>query len=235
MITDAANKVYAVSDAHLLTPLKKVSGVYLFFNAVTGKSYVGSTKNLASRFREHLKGLRGNRHHSSRFQNSWNKYGEEAFNMCVVETAPIEGLFAREQHYLDLWQCANEKFGYNIKAEAGSSRGYKPSQENRRKHSEFMRARWASSDPKSVAAQKAASQPSEETRAKMSAWGRTGGLKNLTQKRKLATWIHPEHGTHVCGAWTIAIKFKVDQRSLIKVRRGEKDQFKGWRVLQCIK
>ncbi len=72
-------------------------GIYGIFNFLNGKLYIGSTNNLKSRLRQHKKGLKKQKHKNKYLQNSWNKYGESAFEFHVIEYCPKEKLIEREQ------------------------------------------------------------------------------------------------------------------------------------------
>jgi group I intron endonuclease len=79
--------------------------VYQILNTVNGESYIGSTAFPATRKREHLNSLKGNRHQNKRLQQAWNVYGEDAFRFQVLETVDTfdrDQLVAREQYYLDV-------------------------------------------------------------------------------------------------------------------------------------
>lgn len=60
------------------------SGIYKITNMVTGDFYIGSSVNLCKRFQTHRSYLVGNRHANTFLQNSWNKYGEQAFEFAAV-------------------------------------------------------------------------------------------------------------------------------------------------------
>lgn len=79
----------------------------------TGKFYIGGSKNVYKRNRDHIRELRHNRHHSSRLQNAWNKYGSDTFAFCVLETCSREMVGKREQWYLDAFRPFDRSVGYN--------------------------------------------------------------------------------------------------------------------------
>lgn len=87
------------------------SGIYRITNLVNNHSYVGSSRHLKRRRRDHFSTLRKHRHHSPRLQNAWNKYGEIAFEFVILELCDPPNLKEQEQHYIDLLgsYCA----GYN--------------------------------------------------------------------------------------------------------------------------
>ena len=77
--------------------LRFKSGIYMFFNIVSGKRYIGSSVDIYNRIHEHIHNLNNNKSHNAHFQASWNKYGENAFMFCVLEYCPEEIRFDREQ------------------------------------------------------------------------------------------------------------------------------------------
>lgn len=102
------------------------SGVYGIQNSQNGKLYIGSSGNIFERLKAHLKRLRANKHHSRKLQNSWNKWGESAFTLSVLETCEPQDLINREQFWMDL----KNPF-YNICRTAGSPRGVKHTEQTR--------------------------------------------------------------------------------------------------------
>lgn len=77
------------------------SGVYLIVNTVNGNFYVGSSRNLASRWSAHRRALETGRHEGPGLQAAWNKYGAEAFRFEVLEYCEPERLIELEQGYID--------------------------------------------------------------------------------------------------------------------------------------
>jgi len=95
--------------------------------------YIGSTKNFIHRWNRHAEALWKNKHHSSKLQNHFNKYGEEDLFFVVIDICSPEELIKKEQYYLDVLTPY-----FNICTIAGSTLGVKPSeaskQKNREKH-----------------------------------------------------------------------------------------------------
>ena len=104
--------------------MNKTPGIYCITNTITNKVYVGSTVNLHRRCVAHLRTLRANKHHSAKLQRAWNKYGEEAFKFEIIEyVTDISKLDEREQYWIDYYDAANPKKGYNINPKAESWSG----------------------------------------------------------------------------------------------------------------
>lgn len=78
-----------------------VSGIYAIKCKKNNKMYVGSSVNIASRFRKHKADLLKNKHHSLYLQRAWNKYGKESFIFETIEEVPKDELLDVEQMYLD--------------------------------------------------------------------------------------------------------------------------------------
>lgn len=75
-------------------------GIYSITNIKNGKIYIGSSNDFLRRKKDHLWALKANKHHSSKLQNSWNKYGEESFIFEIVEVCSEEERIKREDYYL---------------------------------------------------------------------------------------------------------------------------------------
>lgn len=93
-------------------------GVYLIRNTRTGKTYVGSSDDMADRCRRHLRLLRRGRHHSLKLQRSFDKHGEDAFEFKPLLICAVKDLLFFEQRALDTFNAARQ--GYNIAATAGA-------------------------------------------------------------------------------------------------------------------
>ncbi len=99
------------------------SGIYKIVNRVNGKYYVGSSNNIGWRTYSHFHKLKLGKHENSHLQNAWNKYGESAFEIVIVEELPKELLLITEQKYLDLAKIDTQT--YNMCYIAGCGPGHK--------------------------------------------------------------------------------------------------------------
>lgn len=76
-------------------------GIYLITCIPTGKQYVGSTKDVDVRWKDHKKRLRGGYHPNARFQRSWDKYGESEFDIETLEIVDDDvDILARELYWI---------------------------------------------------------------------------------------------------------------------------------------
>src|SRR5690349_14154551 len=101
--------------------LKGKSGVYGFLSKTNNKLYIGSSINLNVRFSNHVKGTKSN----VLLQNAINKYKLQDFIFIIFEYCEPDKLISREQFYID-----ELKPEYNILKVAGSSLGYRHTDES---------------------------------------------------------------------------------------------------------
>lgn len=112
------------------------SGIYKITNTVNGKFYIGSATDLVKRRRSHMSSLKHGSHKNSKLQRSYDKHGKDSFEFEIVLYCETKDLIMYEQIIIDGFDpVAN---GYNIKPVAGSTTGYKHSDETKAK----MRAAW---------------------------------------------------------------------------------------------
>lgn len=78
-------------------PSPKAPGVYVIFNRVTMRAYIGKAGNIDSRFRSHREKLRSGKHFSPAMQEDWTRYGEGVFEFCVYALAKAEEMAAIEE------------------------------------------------------------------------------------------------------------------------------------------
>lgn len=89
----------------------EIPGVYAIFCKATGLPYIGSSVNVYARTYGHITALRRGRFQSPKLLHAWQTYGENNFDIVILEFCPKEALLEREQHYIDAWQAYTE--GYN--------------------------------------------------------------------------------------------------------------------------
>lgn len=62
-----------------------VYGIYVIWNWISEKGYVGSSKRMGDRWRDHRNDLIKGRHYNHKLQRSWNKHGKRAFRLYILE------------------------------------------------------------------------------------------------------------------------------------------------------
>lgn len=79
----------------------KIKAVYGITCIITGRTYIGSTSNIAQRLCAHKSSLKMNKHIIKTFQDDWNKYGEKMFIFEILEELVTDNLEIMEQYYMD--------------------------------------------------------------------------------------------------------------------------------------
>lgn len=118
-------------------------GIYKIKNIINGSLYIGSSVNLKKRFKDHLRLLKQNKHHSIKMQNSWNKYGEDNFVFEILEYCKKDELLVKEQFFLDTY-----KPNLNICKVAGNKLGVKMSDKQKKILSEINKGKKLSDETK---------------------------------------------------------------------------------------
>jgi len=131
---------------------KNHTGIYQIIHYDSSKCYIGSVmhpRGFNTRWSNHISKLNKGIHHSIKLQNAWNKYSIDAFDFSILEEIirPLEMndkdwkkyVLNREQHYLDVILFASHndnrfhQLGYNILRKAGSTFGYRHTDETKKK------------------------------------------------------------------------------------------------------
>ena len=114
--------------------LPDVAGVYEIKNVEIGLSYIGSAAGLKQR--NHYKLLKLGKSHNPHLQEAFNKYGENAFVVRILDLCPGQDPIPFEQKRLDE---RGLKTLYNRAPVAGSGLGYRFTKEQREKLSKIKK------------------------------------------------------------------------------------------------
>lgn len=108
---------------------RKLPGIYLITNWVTGQSYVGSSTAVQDRLANHKALLRaGQGHHNKHLQASFTKYGEDHFSFELLELCPERLLEEREKHWIQSYDAVNSGFNTSLDVKC-PARGRKQTKE----------------------------------------------------------------------------------------------------------
>ena len=105
----------------------KFAFIYAIKNLNTGQYYVGSTRDLKTRWDQHLKNLES-KTHTEKLQKAWDESNPEDWEWLILEDQiPIIHQFESEQYWIDSLNSFDD--GYNSNPRAGSyvsidDRGY---------------------------------------------------------------------------------------------------------------
>ena len=166
-------------------------GIYIIKNTSNNKFYIGSSISINIRWKSHISYLKRGAHHNKHLQAAWNKYTKEAFIFEVLELTTKDKLLNREQFYMDTM-----KPEYNKAPTAGSPRGFRVSEETKRKLSISHKGlnTWMKGRKLSL-----------ETRQKLS----------LANKGRKKSYSHP--------AWNKGLSFSLESRQKMSLaKKGKK-------------
>jgi len=143
------------------TDLKRC-GIYCIKNKINNKVYIGKSKNIYERIRQHINMLNKKCKNENRHLiNSWHKYGRDSFEYFVIEDLTISKLKERELYWIQHYDSTDRKVGYNLRLDSetkcivseetrqklseAQKKRYE-SQEERNKVSEFFKKYWSNPD-----------------------------------------------------------------------------------------
>ena len=84
-------------------------GIYKITNKLNGKVYIGQSRDIDARWRQHI-----NAKDNYAIHNAIKKYGKENFKFEVLLECPIDMLNVWERDMIALYDCISPN-GYNIK------------------------------------------------------------------------------------------------------------------------
>ena len=117
--------------------------LYQIKNKITSYKYIGCSKNIDKRWREHERSLSKNKHHCLHLQRAWNKYGAELFEFEILQEFSSEDhMFISERELIssatDLYNTALGGIGGDL----SKNRSIEQKLETSRKKSESARLRY---------------------------------------------------------------------------------------------
>lgn len=86
-----------------------MTGIYKFTNKINGKSYIGQSKNIERRYKEH----KTKKCENTLFHNAINEYGFENFDFSVIEICDAKELNDKEIYYIKEFNTLFPN-GYNV-------------------------------------------------------------------------------------------------------------------------
>lgn len=117
--------------------MQKLLGVYIIRSKCKpDRCYIGSAVYIRNRWAMHLNDLKKNRHHSSKLQNHYNKYGRDDLDFSVLMCCERDKLIETEQFFIDAY-----KPFFNSRMKAESTLGLKWTDESRKKLSDACKGR----------------------------------------------------------------------------------------------
>ena len=80
----------------------EISGIYKITNTVTKDFYIGSSKNIKKRWKDHKCLSRWNEHPNNPMYQDMKKYGFDSFELQILAEVEIEQLKETEQQFIEM-------------------------------------------------------------------------------------------------------------------------------------
>ena len=101
-------------------------GIYMIKNKRNDKVYIGKSKNIEQRWKEHINMLNNHKHHCYKLQEDWNLFNEDSFEFLTLQSCPEESLTENENKWIHIFNAKTK--GYNTDKDAPK---YKERKENK--------------------------------------------------------------------------------------------------------
>jgi hypothetical protein len=98
-----------------------ICGIYKITNKINNKSYIGQSKDIYRRWREHIKNFKDVQNNQVIYL-AIRKYGLENFDFSIVEECALESLDEREIFYIEKFNTYID--GYNMTIGGSGQNGY---------------------------------------------------------------------------------------------------------------
>ena len=121
------------------TVSKSLRCVYSITNLLTSRVYIGYTRQLYKRWVQHRTALKRGEHDNKALQESWDKYGKDAFDFNIVEECEHEVSLERERFHI--LQCESV---FNVRSAEGHKdkmKGHVITPEQRKKQSDALKGK----------------------------------------------------------------------------------------------
>ena len=190
-------------------------GVYVIKCSANDKFYIGVSKNIEDRWREHKSDLKNNKHHCVQLQRCCNKYGLDSLEHSIIYTTDdYELAINLEAAMLKALDCA---FMLNsVKTNYGFSKDYKHSFETKIKISNALKGNKYTLGYKHTVEAKQKQKMASSTNPKCIA----------TQFK--TTTIYIKDGVKYYGSKEASIKTNNPRTTLMRYAKSNKN---GWSVI----
>lgn len=102
-------------------------GIYCILNLINDKVYIGQSRNVERRIKQHIYYLTNSKHQNSHLQGAFDKYGLDNFVFSPMLECDENKLDYYEMKYISDFDAMNPETGYNL--ESGGNKNKKPSEE----------------------------------------------------------------------------------------------------------
>lgn len=87
--------------------IPRISCIYKITCDKEGRSYIGKTQNVGSRWWSHLGLLSTNAHPNPELQRVYNQYGADSLSFSILDTVPVDDLSRAEAYWVEKYGLDN--------------------------------------------------------------------------------------------------------------------------------
>ena len=120
----------------------KIIGVYKITNTATGDFYIGSSKNIKSRWADHKCNSTWKNYPNNPMYIDMQRYGVDKFSFQILEEVEIESLKETEQKFIEMMKPTYNNYnakGWNIERYKESQKEYEKSDKRKKYKKEYMK------------------------------------------------------------------------------------------------
>jgi GIY-YIG catalytic domain len=122
--------------------LKEIGGVYAITHAPTNSIYIGSSRNVVSRWRGHRTKLRSGRHVNPDLQADFCRFPESEFTFTILETTQLHPTPIEQRYTAEYSLDRNIRLYNRIACKELATRMEKEQQEKQSSHPVFVNLSW---------------------------------------------------------------------------------------------
>ena len=123
--------------------MQKISGVYKITNTVTNDFYIGSSKDIKRRWREHKCKSRWKQHPNNPLYQDMQKYGIDKFEFEILAEVEIEELKLTEQQFIETLNPTYNQMnanGLNIERRKKAKKEYEKTDKRKKYKKEYEKS-----------------------------------------------------------------------------------------------
>lgn len=211
-------------------------GVYKITNTINGKMYIGSSKNIKSRKKDHFK-----KETSKRFNGrmplyrEMDEYGRENFSFEILEETNLECLADREEYFINKYNSVTD--GYNQSCKAEPMQDEKIKSMHGKRLSEWNKRQWQDESYRSKQVERFSKRQKERLKDPEYHAEKSRQLKRYTDSIKKTVYQYDKQGNFIAeykGTREAERETGVNCQSISKVALGQRKTAGGfvWKYSQ---
>ena len=120
--------------------MAEICGIYKIINTITGDSYIGSSKNIKSRWMQHKKPSTWKNHPNNPMYQDMQKYGTDKFAFEILAEVEVDKLKETEQQFIETLKPTYNNYnakGRDVERRKKSKKEYQKTDKYKEYHKEY--------------------------------------------------------------------------------------------------